>query len=347
MFEIENQKIGPNEKTWLIAEISANHDRNLDQALELVELAAKTGWNALKLQTYTAESLTIDSDHHSMAINPIWGHETLYKLYQSAAMPMEFHQPVFARARALGMVPFTSVYDPKDMAFVEDLDCPVYKIASFEMTFDDLLCEIAKTRKPVIMSTGMANLDEVDHAVEVLAKNNAGPVLLLHCVSAYPTPLNAVNLLSLNTLKQRFGEMVGFSDHTEGSRAALAAAAMGAVAIEKHITNDRTRPGPDHRFSANSGILKEISDGISEIFIARGSDIKEIRPDEVINKNAGRRSAFALHDMPAGHVINKNDFRFIRPGVGIPPNDPNAPLGRTLANAVLKGHPICYEDLIK
>jgi len=170
---------------------------------------------------------------------------------------------------------------------------------------------------------------------------------LLHCVSAYPTPLNAVNLLSLNTLKQRFGEMVGFSDHTEGSRAALAAAAMGAVAIEKHITNDRTRPGPDHRFSANSGILKEISDGISEIFIARGSDIKEIRPDEVINKNAGRRSAFALHDMPAGHVINKNDFRFIRPGVGIPPNDPNAPLGRTLANAVLKGHPICYEDLIK
>lgn len=342
---LEGQSIGPTEKTWLIAEVSANHDRDLTQSLELVDLAAEAGWDALKLQTYSADSLTLLSDHPSMAVDPIWGHDTLHALYQAAAMPMEFHQPLFDRARERGMVPFTSIYDPRDLAFVEDLDCPLYKIASFEMTFDALLAEIAGTGKPVIMSTGMANLGEVDHAVEVLARHNAGPVMLLHCVSAYPAPLASVNLRAMDTLRQRYGEMIGFSDHTEGSRAALTASAMGAVAIEKHITNDPTRKGPDHRFSATPDILREISEGVKEIHIARGSGAKSTVSEEAGNKALGRRSAFALRDLPAGHVVREEDFRFVRPGAGIPPNDPTAPLGRTLRAAIRKGHPITYDDL--
>lgn len=342
---LEGTVIGPSEQTWLIAEISANHDRDLDQALRLVDLAADAGWNGLKLQTYTADSLTMPSDHPSMATDPVWGHDTLYELYTAAAMPMEFHAPLFQRARERGMVPFTSIYDPRDLAFVEDLECPVYKIASFEMTFDALLCEIARTGKPVIMSTGTANLSEVDHAMEVLARNNAGPVMLLHCVSAYPAPLEAVNLRAMDTLRACYGDMIGFSDHTIGSRAALTASAMGAVAIEKHITNDPARPGPDHRFSATPDVLCEIARGVAEIHIARGTGVKETNEHEQVNKALARRSAFALRDLPAGHVIVETDFRFIRPGSGIPPNDPLAPLGRRLGRAVARGHPITYDDL--
>jgi pseudaminic acid synthase len=342
---LEGRRVGPSERTWLIAEISANHDRDLQQALRLVDLAADAGWDALKLQTYTADSLTVQSDHPSMAVDPVWGRSTLYELYRDAAMPMEFHQPLFSRARERGMVPFTSVYDPRDLAYVEDLDCPIYKIASFEMTYDDLLREIAATGKPVVMSTGMANLPEVDHAMEVLARHNAGPVVLLHCVSAYPAPLAAVNLRAMDTLRARYGDMIGFSDHTEGSRAALTASAMGAVAIEKHITNDPARTGPDHRFSAPPDILREISRGVSEIHIVRGTGQKDTAVEEATNKQLGRRSAFAIRDLPVGHVIERDDFRFVRPGAGIPPNDPAAPLGRVLRVAVPRGHPISYEAL--
>ena len=342
---IEGKSFGPGEKPLLIAELSANHDGDLDQALALVDLAADAGWDCFKLQTYTADSLTLDSDHPSMRVDPVWGSATLYELYRKAAMPMEFHAPLFQRARARGMLPFTSVYDPRDLPFTEDLDCPIYKIASFEMTFDDLLREVARTGKPVIMSTGMANLPELDHAMEVLARHGAGPVILLHCVSAYPADLASLNLCAMQSLSSRCDGMVGFSDHTIGSRAALAAAAMGAVAIEKHITNDMTRQGPDHRFSATPDVLSEIATGVAEIHIARGTSVKSTVAAERINKALGRRSAFALRDLPAGHVVEEGDFRFVRPGAGIPPTDPTAPLGRTLSAPVRARHPITYEVL--
>jgi N-acetylneuraminate synthase len=345
ILDIEGKSVGPGEKPLLIAELSANHDRDLEQALALVEIAAEAGWDCLKLQTYTADSLTLDSDHPSMAVDPVWGRTNLYELYRDAAMPMEFHKPLFDRARALGMVPFTSVYDPRDLPFTEALDCPIYKIASFEMTFDDLLREIAATGKPVIMSTGMAELSEVDHAIEVLGRHGAGPVILLHCVSAYPADLGSLNLRAMETLAPRCDGMVGFSDHTIGSRAALAAAAMGAVAIEKHITNDTAREGPDHRFSATPDVLRDIAEGVAEIHVARGVPEKATVAEEAENKQLGRRSAFALRDLPQGHIISHGDFRFVRPGAGIPPNDPTAPIGRTLRSAVKAGHPITYGHL--
>jgi sialic acid synthase SpsE len=343
--QIEHVTLGEGLKPFLIAELSANHDRDLDLALKLVDIAADAGWDCVKFQTYDADTLTVPSKHASMKIDPVWGTDNLYDLYNSAGMPMEFHAPLFARARERGLVPFTSVYDPRDMEFVESLGCAVYKIASFEMTFDDLLIEVAATGKPIIMSTGMANLGEVDHAMEVLDKHGAGPVVLLHCVSSYPAPVEEVNLASMATLRDRFARHIGFSDHTVGPDVAATAAAMGAVAIEKHFTDDMTRPGPDHRFSATPEILHEIAQRVEMLQIARGSATKDTAEAEADNRAAFRRSAFALRDLKVGEVLAYGDYRFVRPNAGVPVSDKPALINRRLARDVKQYDPIFYEDL--
>lgn len=343
--QIEHVTLGEGEKPFLIAELSANHDRDLDLALRLVDIAADAGWDCVKFQTYDADTLTVPSKHSSMKIDPVWGTDNLYDLYNSAGMPMDFHAPLFERARERGLVPFTSVYDPRDMEFVESLGCAVYKIASFEMTFDDLLIEVAATGKPIIMSTGMANLGEVDHAMEVLDKHRAGPVVLLHCVSSYPAPVEEVNLASMATLRDRFARHIGFSDHTIGADVAVMAAAMGAVAIEKHFTDDMTRPGPDHRFSATPEILRDIAQRVDLLQTMRGSASKDTATAEASNRAAFRRSAFALRDLKAGATLAYGDYRFVRPNAGVPVSDKPALIDRRLARDVKQYDPITYEDL--
>ena len=345
--EIEGRVIGIHQPALLIAEISANHDQDLNQALALVDIVAEAGWDCLKLQTYDVESLTLRSSHPSMKIDPVWGKDNLYDLYKSAQMPMDFHQPLFERARDNGLLPFTTVYDPKDLDFVEKLDCPLYKIASFELTYDDLLKEVATTGKPIILSTGMANLAEVERALEVLERNGSGPVVLLHCCSAYPAPVETVNLSAMDTLRNRFGRLVGFSDHTMGAGIAIIAAAMGAAAIEKHVTNDPGRVGPDHRFSSPPKTMAEIAQGVRMAQQARGDGTKDTQAVERINKLIGRRSAFALRDLPAGHRISEQDFRFIRPCSGIPAESKARLVGRQLVRAVKAHHPITFEDVEK
>ncbi|NRB00409.1 MAG: N-acetylneuraminate synthase family protein [Rhodobacteraceae bacterium] len=342
---VEGKTIGRDARSFLIAEVSANHDRDLDQALALVDIAADAGWDALKLQTYSADTLTMRSDHPSMTIDKVWGTTNLYDLYQTAGMPMEFHEPLFAKARARGLLPFTSVYDPMDLDFIESLDCPIYKIASFEMTFDDLLIAVAGTKKPIILSTGMATMDEIAHALEVLDTANSGEVILLHCCSSYPAPLDQINLNAMVAIGDTFGRMTGFSDHTIGSIGPITAAAMGAVAIEKHYTNDPNRKGPDHRFSATPEIMRDIANGVRDVHALQGSAVKQTTDAEVTNKKTGRRSAFAQIDLAAGHRITPADYRFIRPGVGIPPTDRAALDGRVLKQNVPMGHPITYGDL--
>lgn len=338
-------RIGGDNRCLLIAELSANHDRDLEQALMLVDVAADAGWDCLKLQTYSADSLTVPSTHPSARVDPVWGAETLYELYQSAAMPMEFHQPLFARARERGLLPFTSVYDPMDLDFVEGLQCSLYKIASFELTFDDLLIALAGTGKPLILSTGMSKLNEIDHAVEILEKHNSGPVVLLHCCSSYPAELEDINLRAMDVLKAHYGKPVGFSDHTIGSLAPITAAAMGAVAIEKHFTNDPDRKGPDHRFSATPDVLAEIATGTREVHVARGKPVKDVAKTEHVNKATGQRSAFALKDLSSGHKVSADDFRFVRPGVGVPPYEKDLLIGAELAVPVPAGHPITRKAL--
>jgi N-acetylneuraminate synthase len=342
---IEGKSIGPDAPAFLIAEVSANHDRDLDQALALVDIAADAGWDALKLQTYTADSLTMRSDHPSMTIDKVWGTTNLYDLYTTAGMPMEFHAPLFARARERGLLPFTSIYDPRDLDFIEALDCPIYKVASFEMTYDDLLIAVAGTKKPLILSTGMATMDEIAHALDVLDNAGSGEVILLHCCSSYPAPFEDINLDAMVAMGDRFGRMTGFSDHTIGSLGPLTAVAMGAVAVEKHYTNDPARTGPDHRFSATPDIMAEIAQGVRDIHTLKGSAEKRTTPAEEVNKAKGRRSAFASRDLAAGHVLGADDFRFIRPNAGVPATDRAALDGARLATAVPAGHPIRYDDL--
>lgn len=343
---IEGKTIGPDVPALLIAEVSANHDRDLDQALALVDIAADAGWDCLKLQTYDADTLTIPSDHPSMRIDPVWGKQNLYELYQSAAMPMEFHRPLFDRARERGLLPFTSIYDPRDLDFIEDLGCEIYKIASFEMTFDDLLVAVAGTKKPLILSTGMATLPEIAHALEVLDKAGSGEVILLHCCSSYPAPPEQINLAAMSLMEREFGRMVGFSDHTIGAIGPLTAVAMGAVAIEKHYTNDPSRKGPDHRFSATPQIMAEIAKGVHDIHALKGIAEKATTKAEEVSKSIGRRSAFAIRDLRAGDIVAPTDFRFIRPGAGIPPTDAAALLGKRLRRDIPRGNPITYQDLV-
>lgn len=344
---IEGKSIGPGEKCFLIAEVSANHDGDLDQALELVDIAADVGWDCVKFQTYSADSLTVPSRHASMRIDPIWGTDNLYNLYTNAAMPMDFHAPLFQRVRERGMLPFTSIYDPRDLDFIEGLGCAFYKIASFEMTFDDLLIAVASTKKPVVMSTGMSDLAEVEHALEVLDRAGSGPIILLHCVSSYPTPPDEANLLAMMTLEARFGRPVGFSDHTVGAVVPLAAAALGAVAIEKHFTNDSARKGPDHRFSATPDVMRDIADGATMIHAARGTGEKVAAKAEVGNRNSFRRSAFAMRDIAVGEVLNPEDYRFVRPNAGVPVSDKAALEHRTIARAIRQYDPITYDDLVR
>ena len=223
----------------------------------------------------------------------------------------------------------------------------MYKISSFEMTYDDLLIEMAHTEKPLILSTGMANIDEVDHAIEVLSRIAChGPLVLLHCCSSYPAPIDEVNLRSIDVLSNRYSLPVGFSDHSIGSSVPLAAAARGAAIIEKHFTNDQNRKGPDHRFSATPQVMEEIAAGIDIVQRALGYSVKEATNAEKENRSVGRRSAFAIRDLKVGTVLNSNDFRYIRPGSGVPANDSKSLNRAVLVRSVLKGHPITYEDLI-
>lgn len=338
--------IGPDEKALLIAEISANHDRCLEQALTLVDIAADAGWDCLKLQTYDADSLTVKSSHPSMKVDRKWGKENLYELYASACMPIEFHEPLFSKARDRGMIPFTSVYDPRDLDFISNLGCEILKISSFELTFDDLLSEAAQLGKMIILSTGMATIDEIEHALEIIEKNGSPNIMLLHCCSSYPAPLEEINLNAMMAMKERFRYEVGFSDHTIGSIGPLTAIAMGAVAVEKHFTNDPNRVGPDHRFSATPEILKEIAQGASAIKALKGSKNKSTTPAESESKRIGRRSAFAIRSLGAGDIITEADFRFVRPGVGIPANDKSSIIGKQLVRDIAEGHPIGYADLM-
>lgn len=231
------------------------------------------------------------------------------------------------------------------MDFIEDLGCGIYKIASFEMTFHDLLTAVASTKKPIILSTGMATEDEIAASLEVLDRAGSGPVVLLHCCSSYPAPVEEVNLAAMAAMRDRFGRMVGFSDHTIGATVPLAVAAMGAVALEKHFTDDTARPGPDHRFSATPEVLRQIATGVRDIHAALGDGVKRTTEAERASKAFGRRSAFALRDLAAGAALTPADFRFIRPNAGVPADRPEVMVDRRLKAAVKAGDPIREEDL--
>ena len=331
---------GPGRPVWVVAELSGNHNGDLGRAKALLEAAHAAGADAVKLQTYTADTITMDAPGPWFAISEgPWAGRRLFDLYQEASTPWAWHEELFALAGSLGLICFSTPFDPTSVDFLEDLGCPFYKVASFEVVDLPLQQRIAATGKPVIMSTGMASLAEIDRAVRTLREGGTPALALLNCVSAYPAPPEAMHLGDIPRLAAAFSCPVGLSDHTLDDTAAIAAVALGACMVEKHLTLRRTDGGPDAGFSLEPEEFARLVRAIRATEAA-------VRPSPSFGPgqaDAGnivfRKSLFVACDLPAGHVITANDVRCIRPGHGLPPADLGNLLGRTTRTTVARGTP--------
>lgn len=343
---IGNRTIGDGAPCFIIAEMSANHDQSLERALKLVDVAADAGVDAVKVQSYKAETMTPDTDHPSALIDPIWGAKNLFELYGRASMPWEFHAPIFQRAKERGILAFSSPFDDTAIDLLESLDVPAHKVASFELVDLPLLARLAQTKKPLVVSTGMATLGEIEEALEVFEKHGAGPMVLLHCCSTYPADPSTVNLAAMDTMRRAFGKPVGFSDHTVGTAVPTAAVALGAAAIEKHFTDDTSRPGPDHRFSADPETLTRMVRDIRAAEQAIGRPHKGTVPEEEANKRVGRRSIFTRSKIAKGTVVTSDMVRVVRPGSGLHPRFLDVVIGRPARRDIPEGYPITWDDVL-
>ena len=342
-------KIGDREisracKPYIIAELSANHNGSLEKALKLVELAAKAGADAIKLQTYTADTMTIDSDADDFKITGgLWDGYTLYELYEEAHTPWEWHEAIMKKAASFGIDCFSSPFDETAVDFLESLNVPAYKVASFEMTDLPLVEKIASTGKPVVVSTGMASFDEIQETVETIRKFHDN-IILLHCVSAYPTPHTEQNISTVSLLEQEFGCIAGLSDHTMSNSSAIAAVAMGACLIEKHFIESRQDKGPDSEFSLEPPELEDLVVRTREAWESIGKASFDLKEAESGNKRF-RRSIYFIDDVKAGDKISLDNVKRIRPGFGLEPKYFGQVLGRTVSQDVSRGTPLSWDLL--
>ena len=341
-FSIAGRAIGPGHPPYVIAEMSGNHNGELQRALALIDAAHATGADAVKLQTYTADTMTIDCDLPDFVIKGgLWDGYNLYRLYEEAHTPWAWHGALFARARELGLHIFSTPFDHSSVDFLETFDVPAYKIASFELTDFALIRRVAATNKPLIMSTGMASLEEIEEAVVTARASGSGELCLLYCVSGYPTPVADANLLSLRDLANRFGVVTGFSDHTPGTTVSVAAVALGAAVVEKHFTLRRSDGGPDAAFSLEPEEFTTLVRDSRMAWEALGSTGFRHKPSEVENV-IFRRSLYAVKDIEAGELYTTQNVRVIRPGYGLPPKVLSQVLGRTAAHRIERGTPLSW-----
>jgi len=330
---------------FIIAEMSANHNGSLERALQIVREAAKAGADALKLQTYTADALTINHDGPGFQIEGgLWDGYNLYRLYEEAHMPWEWHKPIFDLGKKLGLTVFSTPESIDAVALLEDLDCPIYKITSFEAVDLPFIRYVASTGKPIIMSTGMANEEEIAEAVEAAREGGCKELVLLHCVSGYPTPPEDANLRTIPDMRERFGVPVGLSDHTLGTAVAVAATALGACAIEKHFTLSRADGGHDSAFSLEPEELKRLVEDTRTAFQALGRVNYERKESEKGNVSF-RRSLYAVKDIAAGEELTPENVRSIRPGYGLAPKHYDAVLGRRAKVDIPRGTPLAWDLL--
>jgi pseudaminic acid synthase len=341
-FAIAGRKIGPDYPPYVIAELSANHKGRLSKALELIEAAAATGADAIKIQTYTADTMTIPHDSEDFQIKGgLWDGYQLYQLYKEAYTPFEWHEHMFARARQLGITIFSTPFDETAVDLLEELNAPAYKIASFEAIDLALIAYVAKRGKPIIISTGMANLGEIQEAVETARNNGAGEVALLHCTSAYPAPIEEANVRTVSHLGQAFGVVSGLSDHAPGSAACVASTVLGGSIIEKHFTILRADGGPDADFSLEPDEFKKLVDDCKSAWSSLGS----IRYGMTQSERASmrfRRSIYAVKPIKAGQLLTSENIRVIRPGFGLPPKLLPEIIGRTAARDIAYGEALTW-----
>jgi len=342
MINISGRSVGAVSPPFIIAEMSGNHNQSLERALEIVEAAAWSGAHALKLQTYTADTMTIDMSEGDFFIEDpksLWAGQSLYNLYQQAHTPWEWHEPIFRRARELGVIPFSTPFDSTAVDFLESLNVGVYKIASFENTDLPLIRKVAATGKPMIISTGMASVAEIDETVRSARQAGCQDLVLLKCTSTYPaTPENS-NLRTIPHLRDLFGCEVGLSDHTMGCGAAVAAVAFGATVIEKHFTLSRADGGVDSAFSMEPAEMKTLVIESERAWQALGRVSYGASAAEE-NSRIFRRSLYVVKDIEAGEALTSENLRAIRPGLGLAPGWLETVMGMTVLHPVKRGTPL-------
>ena len=342
MFKAGKRSIGHGHPVFIVAEISGNHNGDIKRALAIIDAAADAGADAVKLQTYTADTVTIDSDLPYFKIkskNKEWRGKTLYQLYTWAHTPWEWHKELFAHGRKRGLLCFSTPFDETAVDFLEKLKVPAYKVASFEIVDIPLLERIGRTKKPVIMSRGMATLDEIRLAMRTLKKAGTKDIVLLHCVSAYPAKPEEMNIATIPDLAKRFNISVGLSDHTLSNDVAVAAVALGARIIEKHLTLSRADGGPDASFSLEPQEFKRLVASVREVERAIGRPSYERSKGESENI-IFRRSLFVVKDIKKGEKFTKKNVRSIRPGNGLPPKLYPSVLGKRAVKNIKRATPL-------
>lgn len=345
LIEINGRKIGPDEPPYVICELSGNHNGDLKKALELVDAAADTGCDAIKIQTYTPDSMTINCKSDDFIINSgLWKGYNLYDLYIEAHTPMEWHEALFARARERGVTIFSTPFDEVAADFLDELGVPAFKVASFEANDINLIAHIAKKRKPMIISTGLADLSEISRAVSVAKENGCEDIILLHCISSYPAPTNESNVRTVENLANTFDLVVGLSDHTMDNASAIASIALGGSVIEKHFIISRSDGGPDSAFSLEPDEFSALCTDCRNAWEALGKVSYDLKPAERANIKF-RRSLYAVADIKKGETFTKKNVRSIRPGFGLAPEHQGLILGKKANADIAFGTPMSF-DLI-
>ncbi len=331
---IDSRLVGLDSAPYIIGEMSANHNGNIENAFELIRQAKLAGVDAVKLQTYTADTITLDADTEDFKITGgLWDGRTLHDLYQEAYTPWEWHKPLFEKAREIGITIFSSPFDATAVDMLEDLNAPAYKVASFEATDLPLIKYVAQTGKPMIISTGMANDLEIEEAIEAARAGGCKELAILHCVSGYPAPSSDYNLRTLKDMQDRFGLVTGLSDHTLDNTTAIASVALGASIIEKHVTLDRQGGGPDDSFSLEEKELLHLCEASRTCWEALGAVNYGRKSSETQNAQF-RRSLYFVKPLKAGDVITPDSIRSVRPGYGLPPKMYDEVVGRKVTQDV-------------
>ncbi|NAZ55360.1 pseudaminic acid synthase [Vibrio toranzoniae] len=344
---IDGRKIGPDYSPYIIAELSANHNGDINRAYQIMEEAKKAGADAIKLQSYTHETITMDCDSEEFQIHGgLWDGQTLYELYKGAHMPWEWHELLFAKAKELDITIFSSPFDFTAVDLLEELNAPAYKIASFELIDLPLIARVAKTGKPMIMSTGMANKEEIQEAVDCARSNGCEELIVLHCVSGYPAPADQYNLRTIADISERFDVLSGLSDHTIDNATAVASVVLGACLIEKHVTMDRNGGGADDSFSLEPKELAQLCKDSKTAWQSLGHVNYERTEAEKGNVKF-RRSLYVVKDIDEGEEFTPENVRSIRPGFGLAPKYYSSIIGGRAKVSLIKGTPLSFQYVDK